>query len=100
MTVQTPQAVADTFFHRIATAEDVNEIAALVSEIVNSLVAGYHFPSGPINPGRSLAATEPLTSSSIILRGLRAKPVTAVFRCWFFVVCSREQDPAVSKNSR
>ncbi len=40
MTVQTPQVVAETFFHRIATAEDVNEIAALVSESVDWVVAG------------------------------------------------------------
>lgn len=40
MTNQTPQAVAETFFHRIANAEDVNEIAALVSENVDWLVAG------------------------------------------------------------
>lgn len=40
MTVQTPQVVAENFFHRIATAEDVNEIAALVSENVDWLVAG------------------------------------------------------------
>lgn len=40
MTIQTPQAVAEAFFHRIATAEDVNEIAALVSEEVDWLVAG------------------------------------------------------------
>ncbi|SFT96014.1 hypothetical protein SAMN05192562_103362 [Kosakonia arachidis] len=40
MTTQTPQAVAEDFFHRIATAEDVNEIAALVSENVDWLVAG------------------------------------------------------------
>ncbi|MDP9767971.1 hypothetical protein [Kosakonia cowanii] len=38
MTNQTPQAVAETFFHRIATADDVNEIAALVSENVDWLV--------------------------------------------------------------
>ena len=38
MTNRTPQAVAETFFHRIATAEDVNEIAALVSENVDWLV--------------------------------------------------------------
>ncbi|WP_226568436.1 nuclear transport factor 2 family protein [Mangrovibacter yixingensis] len=40
MALQTPQAVADAFFHRIATAEDVNEIAELVSENVDWLVAG------------------------------------------------------------
>ncbi|MEF3099696.1 hypothetical protein EC841_10580 [Raoultella ornithinolytica] len=40
MTIQTPQAVTEAFFHRIATAEDVNEIAELVSENVDWLVAG------------------------------------------------------------
>lgn len=40
MTIRTPQEVTEAFFHRIATAEDVNEIAELVSENVDWLVAG------------------------------------------------------------
>lgn len=40
MAIQTPQAVTDEFFKRIATAEDVNEIAQLVSEQVDWYVAG------------------------------------------------------------
>jgi ketosteroid isomerase-like protein len=40
MTIETPQAVTEAFFHRIATAEDVHEIAELVSENVDWLVAG------------------------------------------------------------
>lgn len=40
MTIQTPLAVTEAFFRRIATAEDVFEIAELVSENVDWLVAG------------------------------------------------------------
>lgn len=40
MAIQTPLAVTEAFFHRIATAEDVREIAELVSENVDWLVAG------------------------------------------------------------
>lgn len=40
MTIQTPLAVTEAFFYRIATAEDVHEIAELVSENVDWLVAG------------------------------------------------------------
>ncbi len=40
MTTPTPQAVTEAFFHRIATAEDVHEIAELVSENIDWLVAG------------------------------------------------------------
>ncbi|TDS72004.1 hypothetical protein C7434_0797 [Pantoea sp. PNA 14-12] len=40
MTTPTPQAVVETFFHRIATSEAVSEIAELVSEKVDWLIAG------------------------------------------------------------
>ncbi len=40
MTIRTPQEVTEAFFHRIVTAEDVGEIAELVSENVDWLVAG------------------------------------------------------------
>lgn len=40
MTIRSPQEVTEAFFHRIATAEDVHEIAELVSENVDWLVAG------------------------------------------------------------
>ncbi len=40
MTIQTPQAVAEAFFHRIATAKEVSAIAELVSDDVDWLVPG------------------------------------------------------------
>ncbi|MDI9219649.1 nuclear transport factor 2 family protein [Pantoea sp. EA-12] len=40
MTYRTPQEVTEDFFNRIATAEDVHDIAELVSENVDWLVAG------------------------------------------------------------
>lgn len=40
MTIQTPKEVTEAFFHRIATAKDVHEIAELVSENVDWWVAG------------------------------------------------------------
>lgn len=40
MPIQTPLTVTEAFFHRIANAEDVREIAELVSEEVDWLVAG------------------------------------------------------------
>ncbi|MDZ7279993.1 nuclear transport factor 2 family protein [Pantoea eucrina] len=40
MTIQTPQAVAEAFFQRIATAKEVSAIAELVSDDVDWLVPG------------------------------------------------------------
>lgn len=48
--------------------------------------------SSRINPGRSLAATDPLICSSINRWGLMAKPAASISRCWFSVVCSRVEN--------